>query len=462
MVIKVTNKPIFKRFWPKLLLSLVLLIGVTGVSWLTIALSDSEVDSDRAPYLQMAGPNRITIRWGTAQTGRGEVFYGAQPEQLDSSQREAAAVKNHRVILRELRSDTRYYYRVKQGGKWLMPHAEWFYTSPKVGSNTPTRFWVLGDPGKPSAHNAVSRNSYKWLEAHSRPGRPLLDFILTTGDNAYPNGTNAQYSRGFFKPFGEFFKNITVWPVYGNHDARRWAFYRIFDRPLEGELGGVPSHDKAYFSFDFAQTHVVILDTEHGDLSVTSPMIEWLQQDLLQTHQAWVIVAFHHPPYTAGTHDSDSPHDSAARMVQTRENIVPILEEAGVDLVLSGHSHDYERSAMIDCHYGESNTFKPWMIKDKGQKGPDGEMHYHKPHSGLSPYDGTMYIVVGSSGEGNKVKHLHPAMVETSDQPGSMIVDVQGKTLTGRYLTADGKVTDRFSITKGVNEKAPRSHSCRK
>ena len=459
-----TNKRMLKRFWPQLLIGLVLLLVIAAVSWLTIALGESQIAGERAPYVQMAGSDRITLRWSTEQAGKGEVYYGLSPEQLLSvAPEESKPVKDHRVNLQHLQADTRYFYRVKQDGEWLMPQAEWFHTSPKTGTDVPTRIWVLGDPGIPKqTHYQVRDATRKWLEQNPRAARPPLDFILTTGDNAYPNGTNAQYTRGFFAPFGEFLKNVTVWPVYGNHDARRWAFYRIFDRPQLGELGGVPSHDKAYFSFDYAATHIVYLDTQHGDLSVGSPMMQWLEKDLLQTHQNWTIVLFHHPPYTKGTHDSDSPHDSAARMVQAREFIVPILEEAGVDLVISGHSHDYERSGLIRCHYGDSTTFAPWMMSDKGTATADGEIKYSKSHTGLTPYEGTMYMVVGSSGEGNKVKQLHPAMVTASDKAGSLIIDIQGQVLSGRYLSEAGVVEDHFTITKGTDEAAPRTHSCDK
>ncbi|MBI1422041.1 MAG: metallophosphoesterase [Gammaproteobacteria bacterium] len=461
-VTKMTNKLIPKRWWSRTLLGFVLLLSVAAVIWFGIALSQSQVNGDRAPYLQMGGPERMTIRWGTVKTGRGEVYYGEQADPLSKSQAEGKRGKNHRVILRELKPDTRYYYRVKQGGKWLMPEAEWFYTSPKIGSDTPTRIWVLGDPGEKDFHNQVSQNTYKWLEAHPRPGRPLLDFILTTGDNAYPNGTNAQYDSGFFLPFGNYLKNFTVWPAFGNHDARRWAFYRIFDRPKNAEFGGVASHDKAYFSFDYARTHIVMLDSEHGDLAKDSPMQAWLKQDLAQTRQDWVIVVFHHPPYTSGTHKSDNPNDSAARMVKMRENFAPILDRAGVDLVLSGHSHDYERTALVDCHYGLSNTFAPWMLKDKGETDANGVTHYRKAHRGLSPYDGTMYIVEGSSGEGHKVEKLLPVMVKTSPDAGSLMLDIQDQTLTARYVNYRGEVTDTFTITKGVDEKAAVSQGCEK
>ena len=66
------------------------------------------------------------------------------------------------------------------------------------------------------------------------------------------------------------------------------------------------------------------------------------------------MIAFcHHPPYTKGSHDSDADIE----LMEMRQNALPILEDAGVDLVLSGHSHSYERSFLIDGHYGTSSTF---------------------------------------------------------------------------------------------------------
>ena len=67
----------------------------------------------------------------------------------------------------------------------------------------------------------------------------------------------------------------------------------------------------------------------------------------------WTIVFWHHPPYTKGSHNSDSEIE----LIDMRLNFVPILEAYGVDLVLCGHSHSYERSKFIDGHYGNSRTF---------------------------------------------------------------------------------------------------------
>ncbi len=69
-------------------------------------------------------------------------------------------------------------------------------------------------------------------------------------------------------------------------------------------------------------------------------MMSWLTQDLAATTKEWIIAFRHYPPYSKGSHDSDTE----SPLIQTRENALPILEAAGVDLVLSGHGHSYERS----------------------------------------------------------------------------------------------------------------------
>ena len=84
-------------------------------------------------------------------------------------------------------------------------------------------------------------------------------------------------------------------------------------------------------------------------------MYNWLENDLLNTTQDWIVAFWHHPPYSKGSHNSDSE----SYLIDMRENFLPLLEENGVDLVLSGHSHSYERSYFLNGHYGNSNSFDP-------------------------------------------------------------------------------------------------------
>ena len=73
-------------------------------------------------------------------------------------------------------------------------------------------------------------------------------------------------------------------------------------------------------------------------------MLTWLKEDLAGTTQEWKIAFWHHPPYTKGSHDSDSEN----ALADMRQNLVPILERGGADLVLTGHSYSYERSVLLN------------------------------------------------------------------------------------------------------------------
>jgi hypothetical protein len=251
-------------------------------------------------------------------------------------------------------------------------------------------------------------------------------------------------------PYQDIFRQVPVWPVFGNHDARRWAFYKLFDRPEHAELGGLASESGSYFSFDYAQTHFIFLDSNDGDMTPGSPMLEWLIHDLARNQQNWTVVLFHHPPYTHGSYDSDKIYSRKHRHENIRKHLLPILELAQVDLVISGHSHAYEHSALIHGHYGMSASFVQAMVVDSGgEKSEQGYpvyvKKYQEPHHG----GGTLYMVLGSSGEGASDAHFgHPAMPVASSEPGSVVLDINGEFIHSRFIASSGEVLDEFMIHK--------------
>src|SRR5687767_14015961 len=111
-----------------------------------------------------------------------------------------------------------------------------------------------------------------------------------------------------------------------------------------------------------------------------------------------MIAYWHHPPYSKGSHDSDNTNGHDPELVEMREQALPILEAHGVDLVLSGHSHSYERSYFLRGHYGHSTTFDPTMKLDNGDGRSDGTGTYNKTARARGGNDGAVYVVAGSSG----------------------------------------------------------------
>ena len=176
-------------------------------------------------------------------------------------------------------------------------------------------------------------------------------------------------------------------------------------------------------------------------------MAQWLKSDLENTSRDWILCFFHHPPYTKGSHDSDKRSDSAGRMVEMRENFLPILEAGGVDLVMAGHSHDYERSFLLDGAYGYSTNMAAAQFRNRGSGRANTDGAYEKP-SGAAPHQGAVYIVAGSSGQTGGGPLNHPAMFLSLNKLGSLILDVDGPELNATFLNEKAQVRDYFTIRK--------------
>lgn len=409
----------------------------------------------RGPYLQNATPHSVVVRWRTEEPAASRVTVRrasrAAPGERDAPLTfgRGVATTEHEVRLFGLQPETRYDYTIGATPPSGDP-AYSFATPPLPGPARPMRFWVLGDCGTGNADAAAVRDAYL---AH--PGADSTDFWLMLGDNAYDSGTDAEYQAGVFDMYPTFLANVPLWLARGNHDAPHNGpfndYYELFTLPTSGEAGGVPSGTEAYYSFDWANVHFVCLDSMDSDRAVTGAMHLWLEQDLAVTTADWVIAFWHHPPYTKGSHDSDDTNDSGGRMIEMRQNFLPLLESAGVDLVLGGHSHNYERSCLMDGHYGFSSTFGAQFVVGGGDGDPHGDGAYAKPTLGTAPHEGAVYAVAGNSGKVEPTAPLdHPAMVVSLAVLGSMVVEVDGDRLDAIELDRNGAVVDRFAIVKGA------------
>src|SRR4030095_16255913 len=100
-----------------------------------------------------------------------------------------------------------------------------------------------------------------------------------------------------------------------------------------------------------------------------------------------------------------------------RNGIVPILEAGGVDLVMCGHSHAYERSWFMNGHFGGSTNFNSALAKSRGDGRIDGDGPYRKRSVQPSPRSGTVYLVAGRSGPTSGVTALHPPQPQAGNTP---------------------------------------------
>lgn len=184
------------------------------------------------------------------------------------------------------------------------------------------RVAVVGDPGTgDSEEYAVTR---ALADQHRQGG---YDGLLLLGDLIYPDGDVALIEEAILEPFAPVLKpSVELMPALGNHDYEDGDETAIMHR-----LG----RESPWYSEEIGPVLFVVLDSQRVD---DPAQTAWLQATLEASSPTWTIAAMHHPPYSAG------PQGSQA---DVREAWSGLFSEYGVDLVLAGHDHDYQRSEPI-------------------------------------------------------------------------------------------------------------------
>jgi hypothetical protein len=431
----------------------------------------------RSPYLNMGGQTSITIRWRTniSTSSKVEVgtVFGTYPTVISN----ATNKTEHELQVTGLDPDTKYYYRVGNNSiAGADDETKFFVTAPPSNTTRVLRFAAFGDCGRDDNNfQSGSLEQYQaYLTAHSIEA---ADGLLLLGDNAYANGTDAQFTNQFFGVYGPaILKNHKLYPTPGNHDydngaqpgSRTLPYYQGFTMPTNGELGGVASTSEAFYSFDIGDIHFLSLDsygTEAGNTKLydtSGVQVAWVKNDLAATTKKWVIAYWHHPPYTKGGHNSDTEADLRG----IRENFIRILERNGVDMILCGHSHDYERSYLLKGYYKVNAA--DTAIKESGfsvgtyavtnSNGKyDGSPNscVYTTRSGKYNH-GTVYVVSGSSGADNEViqdfdGYPHNALPNSIDDGGMFYFEVDNNRLDAKFIRHTGAIDDKFTILKDVN-----------
>jgi PKD repeat protein len=431
--------------------------GSSDLVLVPLLVANRVVAVSRGPYLQKGTPDSIVVRWRTNAPTDARVLYGTVLGNLTLSESDSTIGTEHEVELTGLSAYRKYYYAVGTSDEILSGDDEdhFFRTPPLAGTARRTRAWILGDSGTGNSNAIAVRNAY-----YAVAGTTHTDLWIMLGDNAMPSGTDYEYQIRLFDIYPEMLRKSVLWPTLGNHDGmtaqsstQSGGYYDVFTLPTAGEAGGVPSGTEAYYSFDHSNIHFVVLDSHETDRSPDGMMANWLKLDLADTTQDWIIAYWHHPPYSKGGHDSDTD----LRMIDMRTNFVPILDDYGVDLAFAGHSHNYERSFLIEGVYETptpdfATLLAEGRILDAGsgvyvQDGP-----YHKPVLGPDPHSGIVHTVAGSSGTISGGSLDHPVMFSSANVLGSVILTVNDDRLDAHFLSYTGAVLDHWTMIKGPLE----------
>jgi nitrogen fixation protein FixH len=265
------------------------------------------------------------------------------------------------------------------------------------------RFAVIGDYGTGTSHEAVVAE----LVAGWNP-----DFVITTGDNNYPNGATETIDENIGKFYSQFIGNYTgsygtgsetnrFWPSLGNHD---WHSISCSGDNCTGpyfDYFTLPNNER-YYEVDLGLVHLFAINSVNGEpdnRSANSIQGLWLQDRLSASQSCFDVVFFHHPPYSSGRHGS-------------KEYMQWPFPEWGADVVFSGHDHTYERLEV----------------------------------------NGIPYFVNGAGGAGlyefTNIGNLPDGVISISrynEKRGAMLVTVSSTQITYQFFSYDGELIDEFT-----------------
>jgi len=252
-----------------------------------------------------------------------------------------------------------------------------------------TRFAVIGDWGTGERDSIATAR--QMFNAHQQKA---LDFVISAGDNIYPNGSGRYFPKHFEQPFGDLLKErISFYSVLGNHDVdegrQDQRQYPLFN------MGG-----DCYYKFGRGNGLVEFFMLDSTD--VTATQTTWLETSLSESNAKWKIAVFHHPMYSSG-----KKHGSSLGL---RKHLEPIFTKYHVNVVFSGHDHIYERT---------------------------------------KPQHGIQYFVTGAGGKTRRgdVEKNSPLSEKSFDEDNHfMLIEVDDKQVGFQAITETGAVIDSGTI----------------
>jgi predicted phosphodiesterase len=264
-----------------------------------------------------------------------------------------------------------------------------------TATSAPIRFGVIGDYGDGSEAEADVANLVKSWNP---------DFIITTGDNNYPDGAAStidahigQFYHEFIYPYrGTYGSGATTnlfFPTLGNNDWDTLSAKAYFD------YFTLPGNER-YYDYVWGPVHFFVIDSadrEPDGNSSSSTQATWLHNQLAASTSAWNVVYLHHPPYTSGS-------------VTSNTTLQWPYASWGADVVMSGHSHTYER------------IFR----------------------------DGIVYFVNGLGGDSIQSfsSTISGSQRRYNGDFGAMLVDADTSQMTFQFINRGGTLIDSYSLHK--------------
>lgn len=459
------------------------------------------------PYIQPGpegklrpGAETVRLAWQTGATdadfavtfGRTGRFDGkggiSRSIRSYKGKREIDGTYNYVCTLSGLELGTEYNYRVTCGPN---PVAEGYFTTRQPRGRM-IRFAAFGDNsfGEPG-ERAVAFHTYR---AHP-------DFIMNVGDNVYESGLDNEYTRHFFPVYNAdaaspdigapLLRSIPFYSVIANHDVAArdphtrhpcadfdanpdsLGYYTNFYFPLNGPQhpafqtptrGGGARADfmacagdrfpqMANYSYDYGDAHFICIDSNIYVDPTDPALAKWIEADLSATDARWKFAVFHHPPFNVGAQHYHEQHMRA---------LCPLFERLGVDFVLGGHEHNYQRTVPLTFVPDDLSGAK---TRNTTSRLTPGKITLDTEFDGVTRTKpkGVIYVVTGAGGKhlydedytGNPKRWLLAedkltpyAANMVSDRHSLTLFDLDRDSVVMRQIDQFGAEVDRITVTK--------------
>lgn len=386
----------------------------------------------------------------------------------------------YRADLSNLNFDATYSYQVSLNGNSIYKGS--FETRTKKSK---TRFAVFGDCGVGSPEQA----KVAYQISLQKP-----QFALLTGDLVYSYGRELEYRNRFFPYYlapealpekgAPLMNSIPFYMLVGNHDMYSTdlnkypdglAYFYYTDLPLNAPIPTVtvePVGNKdlietfkkntaprfprtTNYSFEYGNVHIACLDANSYVNPVDHALVEWLMNDMQNSKAEWKILAYHQPAFNSSVRHYE---------YQIMRVLAPICEKLGIDLVLTGHVHSYQRTVPLRFTPEQGPTDNRYTISENGSV--NGKFKLDTLYDGKSKTrpDGIIYITTGAGGAALYDKEISekPELWKkgppenwapytaklVSDRHSFTMIETDGGKLTLKQIDANGNVFDEIKITK--------------
>ena len=430
-------------------------------------------------------PAAFTLDYGASGLNRQANI--TRGERMSGDHEDESHHQNYVATLTGLSLNKRYQYRVRMNNEVLM---EGYFTTRKPRS-VKSRFVAFGD----NSYGDISDRAIAYQAYRARP-----DFIMNTGDNVYEDGLDNEYARYFFPVYNAeqtgqrtgapLLRSIPYYSVIANHDVHAkgpggrpvadftlhndaLAYFTNFHLPLNGPspaqktpvvgdaaaidhfaiCAGARYPNMVNYSYDYADAHFLCLDSNIYVDPTDTGLQEWIAADLSNTDAAWKFVVYHHPAFNAGFDHYAEQHMRV---------LSPLFEKHGVDMLLHGHEHTYQRTRPF--RFAPNGVAGAKNVNSKNRLVP-GKFTIDTRFDGktVTKPDGIIYITTGAGGKhlydpesnNNPKSWLHPEDNNAdyvarfvSDRHSLTVFDMDASSLTMTQIDEWGNTIDRIRVTK--------------